>query len=505
MRNAAVLALALALFVPSLPAGQDAEAPAQRPADEADAAAVTDPRSALAVPAPAPRDALGLALWDAREGRVDAGLARVSALRAGADDDLGPRLEREALRLAAWRDLRNAYLAGLAAAGGKLVLMDGDERVRVTVQKIAAGQLHLAKNKAGWETYPVDALPAGDLAQAMGKDADGLAPAWVRIYGYALAENDKWSKLLKDDGAESVALRADAEADFAPLLRAGRCIAALEALSGEPDPVGLAAADALLARVDALRAEGLPVVRERAAALRTLAGIAHGARFDALGLGVALKGKVTELGGGRVRLEYAFDAEAELADFARDDGYLLELRKRLLAVPDDVQDEFHVRDGSLRCLGKAARRLALPFSAPLSAEYEVSLDPPKSGEPTGFFFFVGVCDNGARRFAWCSNFGDLEDWSDPRDVRQALAQNERAVELGRTYTMKLTHDGERLTSFRDTVEVASLECPRTSGAIFLWLQTAMPLNVRRFAIEGRVDAAGIAKLRAAWVAAQLAD
>jgi hypothetical protein len=288
------------------------------------------------------------------------------------------------------------------------------------------------------------------------------------------------------------------------LLRAGRCIAALEALSGVPDPVGLAAADALLARIDALRAEDLPVVRERAGALRALAGIAQGARFDALGLGAALKGKVTDLGGGRVRLEYAFDAEAELADFVRDDGYLLEHRKRLLAVPDDVQDEFRVKDGSLRCLGKAARRLALPFGAPLSVEYEVVLDAPKSGEPTGFFFFVGVCDDGARRFAWCSNFGDLEDWSDPREVRQALAQTERAVELGRTYTMRLAHDGERLTSFRDTVEMASIECRRTSGAVFLWLQTGMPLGMRRFAVEGRVDAAALAKLRAAWVAAQLA-
>jgi len=472
----------------------------------ADAIALgADPRPMLRVPEPAPRDALGLALWDAREGRVDAAIARVDALRKGAGDTLAPRLEREASRLAAWRDLRDAYLAQVAAEQGKLVLMDGDERVRATLLKLEDGVLHLGRNKAGWETLPVDALPAGDLAQDMGKDADALAPGWVRIYGYALAENDKWSKLLKDDDAEAIALRADAEADFAPLLAAGHALTELEALSAAPDPVGLEPADALLARVTNLRGSDLPFVRERDAALRALAGIAHGARFDALGLAAALHGKVTELEDGRIRLEYGFDAEDELLDFASDPGYLKEHRKRLMRVEGEVRDEMWIHDGSLRCQGSAVRRLVLPFAAPLTVEYDVSIDPPESGELAAFHLFVGVCDNAAELFAWCSNLGDLEVWRARRDVKQAIAKRERGIELGRTYPMKLVHDGERLTAWCDREEVASIECPRKSGAVFLWAQTGMRVNVRRLSVEGSVDADGLAELRAAWVEARLAE
>jgi hypothetical protein len=501
MQSLATLPIALAslLAAPAVPPQE----PAAEVAPDADADAdIVRPGAALAVAELAPRDALGLALWDAREGRVAAALERVAALDA--QGELGARIARAAARLAAWRDLRDAYLAGLAADGGKLVLMDGDERVRVTVEKVADGHLHLGTNKAGWSTYPVDTIPAGDLAQAMGKGADGLAPAWVRLYGYALAGNDKWERLLKDEDAESVALRADAKSDLSALLTRGRCLAELAALAIAADPADLAGADALLARIAALRADGAEIsfVAERAAPLAALAGVAHGVRFDALGLEVALHGAVERLDGGRVRIEYSFEDEAELADLAPADAYLADHRKRLPRVPEEVTDEMVVRDGSLRCIGNGARRLALPFSAPLTVEYDVALEPPRSGELSMFHFFVGVCDDGEERFAWCSNLGDLEVWDGPGKVRQARV-DERAIEINVTHAMRLEHDGERLRAFRNKEEVASIECGHASGSVFLWLQSGMRVNLRRIAVEGRVDEAGLRELRARWVAAQV--
>jgi hypothetical protein len=215
MHALAPLALCL-LLAPSARFTRQDPPPSAAAESSAAATPLADPRLALPVADPAPEAALGMALWEARAGRTASALERVAGLRAGAQGDFAARLDREAARLQAWSSLRDAYLASLVASGEKLVLPDGDKKVRVGIERIEGGVLHLAPNKPGWATLSVEQLPVGELAQQMDRAAEGLAPAWVRLYGYALAGNERWSKLLKDDGPEARSARRQPRAGRRP-------------------------------------------------------------------------------------------------------------------------------------------------------------------------------------------------------------------------------------------------------------------------------------------------
>ncbi len=492
----------LALVLAPLVGAQDPSSPA---AGAPPVAAEGDPRAALPLFDPAPEVSLGIALWEARAGRASAALERLAALRASAQGDFAARLDRETTRLEAWRALRDAWLATLVKSGGKLALSDGDKKVKVGVERLEGGVLHLAPNKPGWKTLAVEDIAAGELAQQMDKEAEALAPPWVRLYAYALAENDKWSKLLKSDGGEGDRLRADAGADFARLLNAGRCAAELQALADLHDPADAGQADALLARIASLRqaGAGLSFVAERREPLRALAARAHAARFDAAGLGAVLKGKVEELGGGRIKVEYAFDSEEELLDFRAGGEYMRDHHKRLPGLKDGLKDGFWIQDGSLRAEGQAALRLIVPFAAPMSVEYELSIDPPKEGDSPVPLLFVGLCDDEAYHFGWSSVSGDVEVWNERGDVRNERSSTGMLV-LGRGMTTKLVHDGERLSCLRDKAETAAIACPFVRGTVFLWAHSSLRLNLRRLAVEGVVDDAARAALRERWVEEALA-
>jgi hypothetical protein len=502
MHALAPLALCLLLVPPGALARQDSA-----PAPSAAAATpLADPRLALVVADPAPDVALGMALWDARAGRTAAALERVAALRAAAQGYFAARQEREAARLEAWRALRDAYLAQLVSSGGKLVLPDGDKKARVGVERREGGVLHLAPNKPGWKTLAVEELPPGDLAQQMDRDADGLAPSWVRLYGYALAGTERWSKLLKDDAPEAAALRADANADFARLLNAGRCAEELARLSAAPAPADVAQADLLLARIDALRKEGaaLDFVADRKLPLRALAASAHRVRFDAAGLSGALKGKVQDLGGGRIKVEYSFESPAEAEDFVPAGDYLRDHRGRLPPVQDGLRNAFWQEEGALHAEGLAGVRYVLPLAAPMSVEYDLSIEVPMEGDKAPPFLFVGICDDGAERFAWSSNFGDVEVWNHGQTVHSER-QTSTFVRLGRGTVEKLVHDGARVSLMRDKQEVAALDCPHRRGDVFLWAHSGLGISVRRLTLEGTVDDEGRAALRERWVEKALAS
>lgn len=500
MHALAPLALCLLLVPPGALAPQETSPSATA------AAPLADPRVALLVADPAPDVALGMALWDARAGHTASALGRVAGLRTVAEGDFAARLEREAARLEAWRALRDAYLAQLVSSGGKLVLPDGDKKARVGIERVEHGVLHLAPNKPGWKTLAVEELPPGDLAQQMDREADGLAPSWVRLYGYALAGNERWSKLLKDDAPEAVALRKDVNADFARLLNAGRCAQELAQLSAAPPPADVAQADLLLARIDALRKDGaeLDFVAARKLPLRELAASAHRVRFDAAGLSGVLKGKVQDLGGGRIKVDYSFESAAEAEDFVPAGDYLRDLRGRLPPVQEGLRNAFWQEEGALHAEGQAGLRYVLPLAAPMSVEYDLSIQVPMESNNAPPFLFVGMCDDGDQRFAWCSNFGDVEVFNHGQNVHTER-QTSTFVRLGRGTVEKLVHDGARVSLMRDKQEVASLDCPHRRGDVFLWAHSGLGISLRRLTLEGTVDEEGRAALRERWVEKALAS
>jgi hypothetical protein len=141
----------------------------------------------------------------------------------------------------------------------------------------------------------------------------------------------------------------------------------------------------------------------------------------------------------------------------------------------------------------------------MTVEYDLVVERPRSEDPTPFYFYLGIVDDGDYRFAWCSNMGDLEVWNTRGDIRQDHAGAKKGILLGQTYSLKITHDGEKVSIERDREEMASLECPSKEGSVFLWMHSGMRINVRRITIEGRLDPASVEALREAWVEEQLAD
>jgi hypothetical protein len=226
-------------------------------------------------------------------------------------------------------------------------------------------------------------------------------------------------------------------------------------------------------------------------------------RFGALGLADVLKGKLEDLGGGRIKLQYSFDSPDELQDFLPAGDYLSDHRERLPPLPDGLKHAFWQEEGALRAEGRAALRHVLPFSAPMSIEYDLSVDIPKQDTVGPPYLFLGLCDDGDAHFAWSSNFGDLEVWSEGKDV-QSERQTSSFLRIGRGTVESLVHDGARVSLVREKQPVASLACPHQRGDVFLWSHSGMQLYLRRLTLEGTLDEAGREALRDRWVERALA-
>ncbi len=464
----------------------------------------------LAVADPPPDVGLAMAVWEAKLGRLGAAEARLDALLAsGPDAEIAARIETEKKRVTAFRELRDTYLRYLHENGKKLTHEHEGKKVKLVIASIADGELAFEKNRSKIERLAVEDLDPGVLAAQMGKKGDELSGKgkWVRLYAYVLTGDQKWKKLLKGDDPDTASLRSDAENDYAGRLVTGRCAFELNALAALPAPTDSTAAGALLARIEAIQRDGrsLPVVQERRDALRELARGAHGVRFDAQGLDLALKGKVTELGDDRIQVFYTFDDPAELEDFRPINEYVKTHRRIQPKLVQEHPNEFTIKDGTLRTIGATVLHHALEFEAPMSLTYDVTAEPSVSGgDDLPLVFNGAICDDGKYSFAWVYNLGDLEVWND-RDVVQDRLK-ERMIEMGRTYTMKVLHDGKEMVEVhRDGEKMTEAKCTHVRrGRVFFWVHSEMLIHFREVTIEGKVDPEVRQALKAEWVEAQLA-
>lgn len=482
-----------------------------RPQDDAAPAEASAqlPRPGLAIPHPTPEVSLAMAIQEVREGRTGEALARLAQLEGG---PLAERAQRERGRIEAWVALRDAWLGELVVSGKKLSHTHAGKRLRLVVEGIEGGRLRVAENKGGLTELAVEELDPEALAQQIGKT--DLAEPWVRLYPYVLAQNTKWKRLLKDDDPGSAALRADAEGDYPARLATGRAAFELEALAAVPTPTTRAQGEAVLARIDALRGElgEVALVVERTRALRSLAAEAHGARFDELGPGIALQGSLEALGDDRYRLHYEFDEAAELADWTPIDTYMKSYRRQLGDVEEGLQSPFEVKSGKLRGRGGLALRHVAEFAAPLTVSWKVTWDRPKKQLSGPSWFFVGMCDDAQYSFAWTGNIGDLEVWDDREVVRAQPVdpEKERTLSLGKSYELSMHHDGAgeeaRVRVERNGELRGEVPCPKLgSGAVFLYMQSCLRVQVNRLTIDGLLTEEGLGSLRTDWIERQLAD
>ncbi len=457
---------------------------------------LADARVSLSLADATSEERFALALLDVRRGKAAAGAAAIDALLAAPGESaLALRFEREKARVAQWIRLRDRFLERLSAEQGSLQYQSGERRLRAKLVRIEAGELVL-EGRTGSQRLAIEALDALELAQQMESAKDG----WMRFYPYVLGGDERWKRLLKDESPEALALRADAD-DLAHRMQVAEAADRLGLLASAAPPASAAEARASLEQIAAIGAtsSGLELVQRKRAGLMQLADDILQRLFELEGPLARLRARVQALEGGRIALVYEFDDPAELEDFEVAD-YTQELDMKPL--PGEHANALRMEGGMLKGDGRACLRTRFDLTSPQVVRYSLEFqDTPLHGNV--FVLNVGICDDGKLRFAWGCGTHQLQVW-DPE--QQANARDEKPlVYLDRTYEMELRHDGSRVTLSRDGE--APLELPytaRRSGAVFLYLHSELPVRIRRLSIEGSFGERAFDRMRASWVAAELA-
>jgi len=473
---------------------------AQRAFVRGEANGFEPPAPTLELTDASPEERLALAIHRLASGAEEEAGRTLDALTGEAlEPALKERVERERRRLAAWRALRAAHLGALAAQGGSLSFAAGGKSYQARVLALEGDEIALEKNRSGKERLPLGELDALALAQTM--RPLGTPEDWARFVPYALREDPRTRKLLKDDGGEGGALLADARDDYPARLRLGRILARIEALGEAEEPDTREQAEKLLAELRALRTEGadLAVVQRKEPALLETARTWLEAVVELLEPHELFGGKLELLAGDRVRLTYAFDDPRELEDFEAGayPAVLTEGRPAL-----EVADQpFRLERGELVALGTSSLRSRIELGPPLSVRYRLKYEDSAPTQKT-LRFYLGVADDRAQHFIAGMNFRTLLVY-DAKSTDQAVGQ-EFPIELGSTYEPELLHDGEKVFLRCQGREVSIAAGGRKNGAFFLFAHTVYPLHVDHVVVEGSLLATSLAPVRKARVERELA-
>lgn len=486
--------------------------PAQAQAQaERGASAELSAQEAFALDDVPPRTRLALALCRAREGAVEEALADLGALGPlPGERDLAELVERERERLAAWARLRDAYLARLRDSGEKLRLERPDGRILAEVKAVEAGQVILAENRTGVERLPLAEIPPADLADRLGRSTDGLAPAWVLAYGYALGGDPDWRKLLRGEAGQEraeEALREDVEGELPELLSLGEAARRLLDLVRGPRPTTAGEAERRLSALRAVRERdfGHGWVQEQRPVLRKLAREACEAIFAERGAAAALRGKVQATADGGLRVTYEFDDADELLDF-RSGGPLADVHQHYPKLSRDEQVSFRAEGGDLLAQGRAQLVHVARFSPPYEVRWDFTFGRAADAAGDTWILNGGLCGDGTRNFVWAINRQDLEAW-EARNRRLAEPAERALMDGQKSYEMSLalSADGRADSACwgdpQQTLATRGLDHARG----FLWLHSDNAVRVHRFAVQGRLDERALRELREAWIESRLSD
>lgn len=457
--------------------------------------------AALAIGEDEGEERLALALNLALGGDCEGALARLAAA-PGSDDELGRRIALERTRLAGWIELRDSYLAELAASGKPLAIELDGKRVSTTFKR-EGDELVLAR--APRPRLSVRELAPEELLPSIPKERFAGAKEWLKIYPYCLAANPKWKRLTTSDAA-SAELKRDAEEVYPRLARLGPSVRAVEHLAGRVPPTDRAGAQAVLSEVQALLALGREedCVRARIPRLRSLAEHLLAFVSGAMELGELVHGAVGSADDGATRLAYDFKSAPQALDWRRDDGYLASLRTALEPVTAEAGPgpDFPAGADGFRARGQFCWQHVLEFQAPVRVRYKLRWEP---GQPSKVFAFaLGMLADEHERHVRMAELGFL--YVDEQDGPYTAVRPSGlpAVKPGQVYALELAHDGKKAVALVDGTPRAEAEAPgRKSGRVFLWGHSDLPISILALEIEGRVTPESLAKLRAEWALAEL--
>lgn len=503
--KAAIRAL-LPLFVLGAPAALPGTAP-----QEAGAAVAGDEGAlfrSLALRQEEREECLALALTLAMSGDCEAGLQWLDAASGGAHPDDGGELERrialERKRLAAWIELRDAFLGELAAAGKPLALELDKKKVSTTFTR-EGDELVLARGPR--KRLSVRALAPEPLLASIPKERFAGANEWLKIYPYCVSANPKWKRLTTSE-ASSAELKRDAEEFYPRLVALGPVVHAIERLSQGPAVEDTAQAQAVLSEIEGLLALGRDVacVRARLPALGALGARVLARLARALEVGDLVHAALSSPAQGTLRLTYDFSAPEQERDWRRDDGYLEHLRAQLEPVSADSEaTRFAPGAQGFTGNGTFCWRHVLEFQSPLRVRYRVRWEPFEGAPKKVFAFALGMLGDAQERHLRAAELGFLYVDEQDGPYTAVRPKGDGTVQLGQTYAIEVLHDGHKVEVWVDGVLRSQAQAQaRKQGRLFLWGHSDLRISVPSLEIEGGVTPASLDALRAEWVRARLA-
>jgi hypothetical protein len=324
-----------------------------------------------------------------------------------------------------------------------------------------------------------------------------------------LAGDARWTRAL-EGLPERAALEADG-ADVPALLALGATARTLQNLAQlELAGGALAPADAerALTELAGLLARGSDDLLEAARPeLARLAELALGARHDAQGGIPSLAGRTSPGPAGSVRVQYAFDAAEEAADFVLDTAAMAEWHATMAPVPKAPEQSYFVlRQGAFFGDGQLVYRHRMRFLAPVRVKYVMRYVPRQEDPLDVGVVMWGLGGTPGGTFAAASEFGDVY-LTDPGTGHGArtLFEGERVVAINTLYTCEARlepgDDGFTVEAWREGALRNALPAPNCDGGLlFLFVHTPRIVALEELTIEGVPDPTALAELRTAWIA-----
>lgn len=427
----------------------------------------------------------GIALCNARDGDLEGAIA---ALERIVKDSPGNELAaRDLARTKALLALRDAWIDSARQSAAKIAFEVDGKKLVAAIERVENGFVFLAPNARKLDKLPLARIDALFVArEADKKEEQGGAAPWVRAFAFALCDDARWQKALKDT-PEDVALRNDASRAYPALLRTGATASALAALARTPEPADASDALRVLDSITSLckQSSDVPLMQRRRDVLARLAEASAFRAFTMKEAASLVRGTLGDFGSGDLKIVYEFDSPAELEDFEQSDTYYQQLRKKLTAQGESAgANVWEVADGALHCSGSTSYRHRLPFAAPMT----IRIDYQCKGEGEQTLLFIALCSENDDAYIHANPVGAVTVYDAKAGFSEVGQTKSAQFFVGMDYRLELRHDGKTVKSIVDGETKDEVPAgPRKRGFVRFVLHADVVYAIKRLEIEGRVD------------------
>lgn len=462
------------------------------------------PSDAFAALAPSRDDLVathGVLLQRARRGELRAAREQLELLLERARGSaIERRVQRDAERVAALIELRDAHFAALVASGAKVSWSIGDAKLVARVTRFADETITFDANRLGLESLPVTQVAASEWLGGLSKELAGGPSGWARHFQSVLDSDERALRRLDKRDPKQSDLRDDFETWYPGVLRLGEAALRMQALADGGAPEDEASARACIDAVTAMQKDfgDLELVSARNESLRAIVGLASELTFSTPAALATLAGNVEALADGRVRWRMDFSDASHGAMFEEQPNVLAEYRSTLGDIESVAAASAEVVRGHWVLRGSSVWKLPLAFRGPITVRAQVRLGEDDFEGIAGFLLLAGHRGDGV--YVAESLSGSLLAY----DAENNLSISDwkaRGFVVGAKYALELKIDREHIRGLVNGEQRAQLPASGLGdGNVLVLLHSPMRCEFDSFEVEAGVDEPSA---RALWRAHQL--